>query len=147
MKKIMIIVLLSVPLSAYSFEFFMDKCIKSWIGYPLDSVIESWGYPKQEKDIAGRKLYVWETYDTSMDYRGGTSIIKTDKKGNETIFTMGGQPEIEYCIKTLEVDKDNNIIKGQWEGNACPNFYIVGKKLVNPLNDEWAKKKGSKNSR
>ncbi len=142
MKKFVLISLLLIPVWAYGFEFFMDKCIKSWIGYPLDSVIQRWGYPDQEKNIAGKKLYVWETFDTDIEYRGGWSVTSTDKKGNETTFSSGGVPQIEYCQKIIETDSNNIVINGQWKGNACPNFYIVGKKLVNPQNDQWAKKKG-----
>lgn len=140
MKKIILISLLLVPLNAYAFESFMDKCIKSWVGYPLDSVINKWGYPNYDRTIAGKKLYVWETYDEDIDYRGGFTIAATDKKGNETSFTSGGVPKLEYCIKTLEVDKNNIIINGHWEGNDCPKFYLIGKKFVNPQNNEWVKK-------
>lgn len=132
--------------TAFARDSFMDKCIKSWIGYPLDSVIEKWGYPDQEKVIAGKKLFVWETYDYDTNFHsgGGVAVISTDKKGNNTIIASGGQPQIEHCQKTLETDENNNIINGQWKGNICPKFYVMGKKFVNPLNDEWAKKKNKK---
>lgn len=143
MKKFIIISsLLLIPLSAYAWESFMDKCIQSWIGYPLDSVINKWGYPDQEKNIAGKKLYVWETYDYDTDNTvGGFSISSTDKKGRETTFSSGGQVIPEYCIKTLETDKNGIIVSGHWKGNDCPKFYLVGKKYVNPANDEWTAKK------
>ena len=142
MKKLILISLLLIPLSAFAWESFMDKCIKSWIGYPLNSVINKWGYPDQEKNIAGRQLYIWETYDYDSDNTtGGFSITSTDKKGRETTFSSGGVPQVEYCKKTLETDQNGIIINGQWTGNACPNFYVVGKKLVNPENNEWAKRK------
>ena len=134
-----------IPLCAYARESFMDKCIQSWVGYPLDSVIKKWGYPDQEKHIAGKTLYIWETYDYDNEiHTGGTTVISKDKKGRRTIYTSGGETIIEYCKKTIETDKNNIIINGQWDGNACPNFYMTGKKLVNPENDEWAKKKAEK---
>ena len=140
MKKIILISLLLLPLSAHAFEPFMDKCIRSWIGYPLDSVIYKWGYPKYDKNIAGKKLYVWETYEETIDYSGGFTVSTKDKKGNETSYTSGGVPKLEYCIKTLEVNNDNTVVGGHWEGNGCPYFYFIGKKLVNPQNNPWAKK-------
>ena len=119
----------------------MDKCIASWVGYPLDSVIKKWGYPNYEKSIAGKKLYVWEEFDYDVDTdRGGWSIVATDKKGRETTFSSGGVPVVEYCRKTLETDENNLIINGHWEGNDCPKFYLAGKKFVNPANNEWARK-------
>ena len=124
----------------------MDKCIKSWIGYSLDSVIKKWGYPEYEKNIAGKKLYVWETYDYDTEVVEGTglTITTTDKKGRETSFSSGGQLKVEFCKKILEADNNNMIVGGHWEGNDCPKFYVVGKNFVNPENDEWAKKKYNK---
>ena len=150
MKKIilsLILLLLIVPLSSNAWELFMDKCIKSWIGYPLDSVIKSWGYPDYEKNIAGKKLYIWETYDYSTDIipDSGMSITSTDKKGNETPFSLGEQTRIEYCKKILETNDNGIIINGQWSGNSCPMFYIGSKKLVNPENNEWETKKTHQN--
>jgi hypothetical protein len=140
-KKFIIISLLLLPLSAFAWESFMDKCIASWVGYPLDSVIKKWGYPNYEKSIAGKKLYVWEEFDYDVDTdRGGWSIVATDKKGRETTFSSGGVPVVEYCRKTLETDENNLIINGHWEGNDCPKFYLAGKKFVNPANNEWARK-------
>ena len=146
MKKFVLICLLIVPLSACAWDLFMDKCIASWIGYPLDSVIKSWGYPDEEKNIAGKKLYIWEErdYDINTDRGSRFSISSTDKKGRETVFSSGGEPEVEYCRKILEADDNNVIVNGQWKGNACPLFYTLGKKYVNPANDDWAKKKYSK---
>ncbi|MCR4880718.1 MAG: hypothetical protein K6A44_02030 [bacterium] len=143
MKKIILTLsLLLISSSAYAWNPFMDKCIVSWIGYPLDSVIKKWGYPDEEKTIAGRLLYIWVSYDYDTDAAGGITVISTDKKGRETVFSAGGTPIIEYCKKTLEVDKNGIVINGQWAGNDCPMFYFAGKNFVNPENDEWAEKKG-----
>ena len=146
MKKLIILCILMMPLSAIAWESFMDKCIDSWIGYPLDSVIKKWGYPEYEKNIAGKKLYVWETYDYDTDVVEGTgmTITSTDSKGRETSFTSGGQLKVEFCRKILEVDKNNTIVGGQWEGNDCPKFYVLGKKYVNPENNVWENKKSYK---
>ena len=35
----------------------MDGIMHSWEGAPLDAVIAQWGYPDQEQEIAGHKLY------------------------------------------------------------------------------------------
>ena len=144
MKKFILISVLLIPLSAFAWTTFMDKCIQSWVGYPLDSVIKKWGYPEYEKNIAGKKLYVWETYDYDTEVIEGTgmTISSKDSRGNETSFTTGGQLKVEFCRKILEVDSNNLIVGGHYEGNDCPKFYVLGKKFVNPDNDEWAKKKG-----
>ena len=143
MKKFIIVCLLLFPLAAYAGNSFMDKCVKSWIGYSLDSVTKSWGFPEYEKNIAGKKLYVWETYDYDSEIieGSGMTISSKDSRGNETSFTMGGKVKVEYCKKIVEVDSNNIVTDAHWEGNDCPRFYVVGKKFVNPANDEWAKKK------
>ena len=133
MKKLIILLILFIPLSASAWETFMDKCIKTWIGYPLDSLIKQWGYPDEEKNIAGKKLYVWVDYDYDTDTNvGGISISKTDKKGRETVFSMGGETVVNYCKKTIETDENNVIINGSWKGNNCPVLY--GGRLMNPQN-------------
>ncbi len=149
MKKLIILCILMIPLSAVAWESFMDKCIASWIGYPLDSVIKKWGYPEYEKNIAGKKLYVWETYDYDTEVVEGTgmTISTKDSKGRETSFTSGGQLKVEFCRKILEVDKNNTVVGGQWEGNDCPKFYVLGKKYVNPENNEWENKKSYKKNK
>lgn len=146
MKKLIVLCFLLIPLSAFAWESFMDKCIQSWVGYSLDSVIKKWGYPNYERSIAGKKLYVWETIDYDSDVIEGTGITisATDKKGRETSFTAGGQLKMEFCRKTLEIDDNNKVVNGQWEGNDCPKFYLIGKKYINPANNEWENKKISK---
>jgi len=134
MKKfVLICLLLMVSASAYAWETYMDKSIKSWIGYPLDSLIKQWGYPDEQKDIAGKKLYIWIDYDyNNSTNSGGISISKTDKKGRETTFSMGGETIADFCKKTIEADENNIIINGSWKGNNCPLLY--GSKLMNSQN-------------
>lgn len=133
MKKIILICLLLIPASAYAWETFMDKCIKSWIGYPLNSLIKLWGYPDEEKNIAGKKLYIWIDYDYDTNINtGGISISTKDKKGRETLFSIGGEPVVNYCKKTIEVNENNIITNGSWKGNNCPLLY--GGRLMNPQN-------------
>lgn len=133
MKKIILICLLLIPASAYAWETFMDKCIKSWIGYPLNSLIKLWGYPDEEKNIAGKKLYIWIDYDYDTNINtGGISISTKDKKGRETLFSIGGEPVVNYCKKTIEVNENNIITNGSWKGNNCPLLYGGG--LMNPQN-------------
>ena len=140
MKRfILISLLILIPLNAFGWEFFMEKCIQSWVGYSLDSLISKWGYPDNERSIAGRKLYEWITYDNNVEYVGGLTITSTDKKGNETSISAGGVPKVEYCRKTIEVNEDNIIQGGQYDGTFCPKFYFAGKKLVNPQNNPWVK--------
>ena len=103
---------------------FMSKALDSWIEYSINDVIAVWGYPKSEKQIAGRNLIYW----TNSQYH---------VSGNQ-YYVSGGE---SFCNKIFEVDKKNKIISWQYEGNSCPSFYFTGKGLVNPQNDEWQVKK------
>ena len=135
MKKFIVICLLLISTSVYAWETYMDKCIKSWIGYPLDDLIKQWGYPDEEKDIAGKKLYIWIDYDYNMDVNSsGISISSTNKKGRETVFSIG-ENVVDYCKKTIEADENNIIKNGSWKGNSCPLLY-GGKKWMNPQNSK-----------
>jgi len=131
MKKIIVVVLSLIILQPVSFAIgsksTMNKIMNSWIGENLETVINYWGYPTSEKEIAGKKLYYW------LD---STYVITGNVYG-----TYGSE---STCNRILEVDKDNKVIKWQWNGNNCPGTYFTGKKLVNPNNNLWRQEK-SKN--
>ena len=122
---------------------FMDKCMASWVGYHIDSVISSWGYPDDEKTVANRHIFIWEQSELVSTSSTQTTVVNKDKKGKTTVdtFSYGGNLEQMYCKRVLEVDSNNIVTKYQWNGNNCPLFYIAGRKWVNPNNDEWQKKK------
>ena len=93
-------------------------------GLSIDTLINKIGYPSAEMNIAGRKLYVWSTSQnvsmpsTSTVNTGGTVYSGTNMgiySGTSTVTTM--QNMNFNCKITIEVD-DNNIIKsGSYEGN------------------------------
>lgn len=128
MKKYIAIILTIILIQPVTFaagmKNTMGKVMDSWIGENIDTVINSWGYPSSEKEIAGKKLYYWLN----------SSYVVT---GNQ-YGVYGGE---SICNRILEVDKNNIVVKWQWEGNSCPSTYIFsGKKLVNPNNNPWKKK-------
>ena len=125
MKKILLaIFIIGITNTPIYAEEFMARALNSWVGYNIDDVIAVWGYPKSEKQIAGRNLIYW----TNSQYH---------VSGNQ--YYVSG--EESFCNKILEIDKKNKVISWQYEGNSCPNFYFTGKNLVNPNNDEWQIKK------
>ena len=97
----------------------MDKIMKSWVGMPITSVIEHWGYPTSEKTILGRKLYTWfEVNYYTLEY----SVYEGS------------------CSRIFEVNDNNEVIKWEWKGSNCPAAKCTGKKWVNPNNNPWDKK-------
>lgn len=161
MKKYCLIILcllFSIPAFAGT-RSFMEKCLNSWLGYSIDSLINVWGYPNNEKEIAGKHIYIWNKSNTAYipqsSYTNGNVNTIANTYGNSiygnsyinsTTTTYGGYNVTYYCNRIIEVDEDNKIINWQWEGNNCPGTYIRGKKWVNPKNDEWAQKKSAKKS-
>ena len=117
MKKILISILAVIMIQPMSFAIgtksTMGKIMDSWLGEHINTVMDSWGYPSQEKEIAGRKLYYW--INSSYVVSGGQYGV------------YGGE---STCNRILEVDKNNRVIKWQWEGNSCPATYFTGKKFV-----------------
>lgn len=126
MKKLLLVVFIltiyPTVASAIETKDTMKRIMDSWIGENLETVIEHWGYPTDEKTIAGKKLYYW-------------TISSYSVTGNQS-YVYGGEAT---CSRILEVDKNNNVIKWQWSGNSCPITYFTGKKFVNPNNNPWRK--------
>lgn len=126
MKKLLLVIFIltiyPTVASAIGTKDTMKRIMDSWIGENLETVIEHWGYPTDEKTIAGKKLYYW-------------TISSYSVTGNQS-YVYGGEAT---CSRILEVDKNNNVIKWQWSGNSCPITYFTGKKFVNPNNNPWRK--------
>jgi hypothetical protein len=99
----------------------MDRIMHSWDGAPLDAVIAQWGYPHQEQTIAGHKLYRW-FYDKSFAVPATTTGTMTTV-GNTAFLnatTSGGGTISGQCVRTLEVNEQNVVIRWEWSGNNCP---------------------------
>ena len=137
MKKFFLICLCLMFTSALAWESFMDKCIKSWIGYPIESVIEKWGYPNKERETSEKKLLVWEKYD--MHYNENLNSYYADVMLGGNNFPSANVLDIDYCRVTLEINSEKVVVGGKWDGNDCPKFYRFGKDYVNPKNNKWEK--------
>ena len=99
----------------------MDSIMRSWEGAPLDAAIAQWGYPDQEQEIAGHKLYRW--FYTKSASLPATTTGTMNQIGNTAFInatTSGGGTLVGNCTRTLEVDEHKTIIRWQWNGNNCP---------------------------
>ena len=139
MKKFLGLFLAFISIQVCTFAFGVDSTmttvIDSWKGYHIDKVIDRWGYPNEEKTIAGHKLYVWKTERTVTTSESTTTTPHKDKKGNTyyTTSTYGGDTEIRTTERILEVDDNNIVIRGQYSGNDLPFTFVgVAKDWLNP---------------
>jgi hypothetical protein len=99
----------------------MDGIMRSWVGAPLDAAIAQWGYPDQEQEIAGHKLYRW--FYTKSGVLPSTTTGTVTQMGTAAFLnatTSGGGTLVGNCTRTLEVDEHNIIVRWEWKGNNCP---------------------------
>lgn len=139
MKKVLLILLLlafiKVSALAFGVDSTMTTVMDSWKGYNIDNVIDRWGYPTEEKTIAGRKLYVWKTERTVTTSGHTTTTPHTDKKGRTyyTTSTSGGGTEVYTTERILEVDENNIVVRGKYSGNDLPFTFVgIAKDWLNP---------------
>lgn len=137
MKKILYLLLflvISTPV-IFASSSFSEKMMNSWLGYSISNLIDCWGYPTEEKTIANKHIFIWNTnYSVYVPQRTTSNVVYNNVYSN----SYGGYNVNYYCKRTIEVNKDNTIIAWQQDGNGCIDNYSQGKHLVNPKNDEWA---------
>ena len=109
MKKAIGIIILGLLLTSCSTTKVMNNVMNSWKGSYISEVINQWGYPDAQQEIAGKKLYIWDESITAL-YTFSGSI-------------SGGTWS---CKRILEVNDEEKVISWQWSGNNCP-FGLTGR--------------------
>ncbi|MCM1004639.1 MAG: hypothetical protein NC408_09925 [Candidatus Gastranaerophilales bacterium] len=104
----------------------ISKVMGSWQGEHIDTVFKYWGYPNDEKTIAGHKLLYWY-HNQSPQYIQTSASTSTVTQS--------------YCTRILEINEHNKVTSWQYERNSCPNFYFTSQSWVNPNNDPWQNEK------
>lgn len=100
----------------------MNGIMSSWEGASVDDVVRQWGYPDEQRDFNGRKLYVWHHNQSAIlpSTTNLTGLVSSSGQVNATATTWGGGVFHGYCTRTLEVDGDGKVVNWEWEGNNCP---------------------------
>ena len=58
MKKVLTVLLMSLIFQSFVYaDTVMNRVMNSWKGESIDVVIKHWGYPNDEKNIAGHKCF------------------------------------------------------------------------------------------
>lgn len=108
----------------------MNGIMSSWEGARLDDVVGQWGYPHEEREFNGRKLYVWHHNKSAYIPPTTTSSGTARPSGSidVTSTTTGGYELRGACDRILEVDERGTVVKWQWQGNNCPFSEAFGYK-------------------
>lgn len=138
MRKIFVLVLifLLAPINAQAFGIkkTMAEIMDSWVGAPINSVINHWGYPTNEKTMAGKTLYYWDWEYTVRN--PAYTNAQANTYGNTTninAYTYGGGTRNVYCNRILEVNDSGKVVSWQWSGNNCPYTKVrLYKEWMNP---------------
>ena len=103
----------------------MDGIMSSWAGASTDEVMLQWGYPHEERKIAGKTLLVWQrnvqlTMPATETTIGTANRIGSTNYYSGTTTVSGGGVSNWACVRILEISDQNKVISWQWEGNNCP---------------------------
>lgn len=104
----------------------MNGIMQSWQGTYIDEVIQRWGYPDEERVIAGKRLLYWDrSVQLALPATATTqgTLIRTGpgtaSYSGQTSVTGGGSSTWS-CIRILEIDASSRVVGWQWGGNNCP---------------------------
>jgi hypothetical protein len=103
----------------------MDRIMVSWMGASADEVMRQWGYPHEERNVAGKKLLVWHRNVQLAMPVTATTTGTANRVGPSTYYSgtttvSGGGVSNWSCVRILEVNSENRVVNWQWEGNNCP---------------------------
>jgi hypothetical protein len=126
MKKILIFFLLFTLSSCTTFDD-MNKGLSRYSGQHIHTLILTIGYPNAQREIAGKKLYVWDSRQNisfSIPQTSSSTIVGPSGVYTGTSTTMVPHNLNSYCTITVEVNSSDMIVNYEWYGNilGCERF-------------------------
>jgi hypothetical protein len=126
MKKIFIFVLLLSVSSCTTFQD-MDAGLAGYVRKDIHSLIRTIGYPNAQREIAGRKLYIWDTRNNvtfSLPQTSSSTIVGPSGTYTGTSTTMVPHNLNYHCTITVEVNSSEQISSYEWYGNllGCDRY-------------------------
>lgn len=115
------------------------EVMRSWVGKHIDDVILAWGYPDEERFVAGRKLIYWKSERVVKDYAYEDSYITINTKDpkKERIHKRTiANPAAAYvatCRKGFEVDQNGRILGWDIKGDDCSMYEHIS--IANPVSE------------
>jgi hypothetical protein len=100
--------------------------LATYIGEPLNVAIDHFGYPDDDREIAGRKLYVWAVneIDSVPDLATTTGTIG-DQQFSATTFGGANVNMTAHCKITMAVDGHNIVRDVRYDGNMAGCFRFM----------------------
>ena len=100
-----------------------DEVVNARTGQSLEQVIADWGFPTDERTVAGRRLVVWEESELSYDNvpKVGISLPIGDR-GSVSATVPLSNPEELTCRRVLQINSAEQVVAASLEGNDCPYF-------------------------
>lgn len=103
----------------------MDGIMASWKGAHIDQVIQQWGYPHEERVIAGKRLYVWNktrsfTMPAVSTGQATGTVVGNSVYVSGSSTTTGGGTSLFSCTRIVEVNAQGRVVGTQWDGDNCP---------------------------
>jgi len=101
--------------------------INSWLGSDINEVVSQWGPPQGEREILGKKYFVWghsQSFNLPAQTHGTATVIGSSVYYSGTTYgggTVGGS-----CTRSLEVDDKNIVVAGYSQGNNCCVLALSG---------------------
>ncbi len=96
--SILVLLLVSLSAEAFGIKKTMETIMDSWVGESINSVIKYWGYPTNEKTMAGRTLYYWDwSYDVKNPSHTNAQAYTYGNITNTLIVT----PRLRASINSL----------------------------------------------
>ena len=104
-----------------------DEVVNARTGQSLEQVIADWGFPTDERTVAGRRLVIWEESELSYDTvpKVGISLPIGDRGSVSATIPLSNPDELT-CRRVLQINSAEQVVAASLEGNDCPYFAPQG---------------------
>ena len=131
MKSTTVILLgLSLLLSACVTSQQVDERITPWRGASLQQILDAWGVPTREQKVGNRHYLIWNDYQQDGGVDVGISVGGAIGRnaGISLSTLLGGTAEDNVCSRVVEIDEQQNILGIQWNGEPSTCFDVTPEK-------------------
>ena len=135
MKRLYFLFFVGIFLTSCSTFEDIDKGLTNLHGQHIDNLIAKIGYPNGQNEVAGRKLYIWDSRQTVSYSMPTTSYSSGNVNAYGTYGSAFGTysgstttwvPQVAtyFCTITVEVNQNETIVAAQYGGNigGCERY-------------------------